>query len=95
MTPQVGEPAPDFTLPSTQGPLTLSRLAAERKVVLSFYYEDATPTCSSQMAADRIRFTCAEPPALRQIRYPSPAAASSTPSHSIHTGHPFRNTKLP
>jgi peroxiredoxin Q/BCP len=49
--PQVGEPAPDFTLPSTQGEISLHDLAAEKKVVLAFYFEDATPLCSSEVAA--------------------------------------------
>jgi peroxiredoxin len=48
--PQAGETAPDFTLPSTQGDISLQRLAAEKKVVLAFYSEDATPLCSSEVA---------------------------------------------
>jgi peroxiredoxin len=48
--PQPGEPAPDFTLPSTQGDISLRDLAAEKKVVLAFYSEDATPICSSEVA---------------------------------------------
>jgi len=50
-TPQPGEPAPDFTLPSTQGNISLRDLTAEKKVVLAFYFEDATPLCSSEVAA--------------------------------------------
>ena len=38
-----GETAPNFTLPSTTGPLTLSREWQNRKVVLAFYIEDNTP----------------------------------------------------
>ena len=41
--PENGQMAPDFTLPSTCGPLTLSQLWQERKVVLAFYVEDDTP----------------------------------------------------
>jgi peroxiredoxin len=48
--PQPGEPAPDFTLPSTQGDISLRDLTAEMKVVLAFYFEDATPLCSSEVA---------------------------------------------
>jgi peroxiredoxin Q/BCP len=48
--PQPGEPAPDFTLPSTQGNISLHDLTAEKKVVLAFYFEDATPLCSSEVA---------------------------------------------
>ena len=40
---QVGQQAPDFTLPSTVGPLTLSDVWWDRKVVLAFYIEDNTP----------------------------------------------------
>ena len=42
--PQVGEPVPDFTLPSTAGPVVLSQVWRDRKVVLAFYIEDQTPT---------------------------------------------------
>jgi len=48
--PQPGEPAPDFTLASTQGDISLHNLTAEKKVVLAFYSEDATPLCSSEVA---------------------------------------------
>lgn len=44
MTPQQGERAPDFTLPSTSGPITLSEVLKDKKVVLAFYVEDGTPT---------------------------------------------------
>ncbi len=40
---QAGEKAPDFTLPSTVGPLSLSQVWRDRKVVLAFYIEDNTP----------------------------------------------------
>ena len=40
---QVGEQAPDFTLPSTIGRITLSEVWRDRKVVLAFYIEDNTP----------------------------------------------------
>ena len=41
--PQVGEPVPDFILPSTAGTLTLSQVWRDRRVVLAFYVEDQTP----------------------------------------------------
>ena len=40
---QVGVQAPDFTLPSTVGPITLSEVWQDRKVVLPCYIEDNTP----------------------------------------------------
>lgn len=48
--PEVGDKAPDFTLPSTEGDIRLSDLAAESKVLLAFYAEDNTPLCSSQLS---------------------------------------------
>jgi peroxiredoxin Q/BCP len=38
----VGEPAPDFTLPSTQGSITLSDYQGKKPVVLAFYFKDFT-----------------------------------------------------
>jgi|DewCreStandDraft_5_1066085.scaffolds.fasta_scaffold01018_28 peroxiredoxin Q/BCP len=45
----VGDQAPDFTLPSTAGPLRLSDLWRDRRVVLAFYIEDGTPGCSQEL----------------------------------------------
>ncbi len=44
-----GDPAPDFTLPSTQGPVSLSALLGKGKVVLAFYFQDNTPLCATQV----------------------------------------------
>jgi thioredoxin-dependent peroxiredoxin len=51
--PEPGEPAPDFTLPSTSGDVRLAELTNLSKVVLAFYYEDATPTCSNELSVLR------------------------------------------
>ena len=48
--PEPGDPAPDFTLPSTVGELRLSNATDRGKVVLAFYYEDATPTCTTEVS---------------------------------------------
>jgi peroxiredoxin len=48
-TPGVGDPAPDFTLPSTKGPVTLSKLLAQGPVLLVFYPGDDTPVCTRQL----------------------------------------------
>ncbi len=46
---KVGEPAPDFTLPSVTGEkLTLSRFKGEKNVVISFVPAAWTPVCSDQ-----------------------------------------------
>ena len=49
--PDVGERAPDFTLPSTDGEVRLGDRLGEGRVLLAFYFEDATPTCSTEVAA--------------------------------------------
>jgi peroxiredoxin len=48
--PKAGDQAPDFTLPSTDGQLSLSDLVARGKVLLAFYTEDNTPLCSSELS---------------------------------------------
>ncbi len=53
-TPQVGEQAPDFELPGTDGPFHLSEHRGER-VVLLFYPGDNTPVCTKQFCSYRDR----------------------------------------
>lgn len=48
---EIGELAPDFTLLSTAGDITLSKVAAEKKVVVAFYMEDKTPGCTQMLSA--------------------------------------------
>jgi thioredoxin-dependent peroxiredoxin len=52
--PQVGEPAPDFELPGTEGPFKLSEHRGER-VVLLFYPGDNTMVCTKQFCSYRDR----------------------------------------
>ena len=49
--PDRGEQAPGFALPSTDGEVRLSERLREGRVLLAFYFEDATPTCSTEVAA--------------------------------------------
>ena len=49
--PEIGDPAPDFALPSTHGEVRLSDRLSQGRVLLAFYFEDATPTCSTEIAA--------------------------------------------
>ncbi|MDQ3810207.1 MAG: peroxiredoxin, partial [Chloroflexota bacterium] len=52
--PQVGEPAPDFSLPSTEGrDISLSDFRGQRSVVLYFYPRDDTPGCTAEACAFR------------------------------------------
>ncbi len=53
-TPQVGELAPDFELPGTDGPFKLSEHRGER-VVLLFYPGDNTMVCTKQFCSYRDR----------------------------------------
>jgi thioredoxin-dependent peroxiredoxin len=53
-TPQVGEAAPDFELPGTEGPFRLSDHRGER-VVLLFYPGDDTMVCTKQFCSYRDR----------------------------------------
>ena len=48
MYPQVGEPAPDFTLPADDGSTVKLSDLKGRKVVLYFYPADDTPGCTTQ-----------------------------------------------
>ncbi|UQN07637.1 peroxiredoxin [Deinococcus sp. QL22] len=46
----LGQPAPDFTLPSSVGdPVTLSSYRGQKHVVLVFYPLDFSPVCSMQL----------------------------------------------
>jgi len=49
--PSAGDRAPDFSLPSTNGELRLADLLREGRVLLAFYCEDGTPTCSTEIRA--------------------------------------------
>ena len=51
-TPAVGEQAPDFELPGTDGAFKLSEHRGER-VVLLFYTGDNTPVCKAQFCSYR------------------------------------------
>jgi peroxiredoxin Q/BCP len=48
-----GDAAPDFTLPGTAGQVHLADVLKTGPVIVSFYQEDNTPTCSTQLASFR------------------------------------------
>ncbi len=49
MTIAVGEKAPDFTLPSTAGKISLAGQLREGPLLLVFYPGDDTPVCTKQL----------------------------------------------
>lgn len=51
--PEVGDRAPDFTLTGTTGETRLADLLRDGPVVLLFYVEDNTPTCTQQVESFR------------------------------------------
>jgi thioredoxin-dependent peroxiredoxin len=48
-TPEVGDRAPEFSLPSSRGTVQLSTLLAKGPVLLVFYPGDDTPVCTKQL----------------------------------------------
>ena len=51
-----GSPLPDTVLQGPDGPLTLEEIRGGRPLVVAFYSEDATPTCTAQLCAFRDDF---------------------------------------
>jgi peroxiredoxin len=49
MALEIGDRAPDFTLPSTQGEITLAQQLEKGSVLLVFYPGDDTPVCTRQL----------------------------------------------
>lgn len=49
LLPTIGKPAPDFTLPSTNGePVSLRQFKGKKSVVLYFYPKDDAPGCTKE-----------------------------------------------
>lgn len=48
-----GDTAPDFTLPTDEGSVTLSNFTGKSNVVIYFYPKDDTPGCTKQACAAR------------------------------------------
>lgn len=48
---EAGQAAPDFTLETDRGQVSLAGLLRRGRVVLAFYYEDMTPTCSTELTS--------------------------------------------
>lgn len=50
IVPQPFDQAPEFTIETTEGDLSLADLLKRGKLILAFYAEDGTPTCSTQVS---------------------------------------------
>jgi peroxiredoxin Q/BCP len=54
LLPVIGKPAPDFTLPSTSGQMvSLKQFKGKKTVVLFFYPNDDTPSCTKEACGFR------------------------------------------
>lgn len=60
MTVAVGQEAPDFTLRSTQGEITLSQFRGQKAVALVFYPFSFTAVCEGELCALRDDFSVFE-----------------------------------
>ena len=57
MLPIIGKPAPDFSLPSTNGEsVSLRQFKGKKTVILYFYPKDETPGCTREACDFRDRF---------------------------------------
>jgi len=65
--PEIGDMAPDFSLPSTEGDINLSELTAGSKVLLAFYAEDNTPLCTSELSVFKEDFDLIEALSARVV----------------------------
>jgi peroxiredoxin Q/BCP len=48
---QAGSKAPDFTVQTDRGEISLADLLEKGRLVLSFHFEDSTPTCTTQVTS--------------------------------------------
>ena len=85
MALQIGDPAPDFTLPNQNGePVQLSSLRGQR-VVLYFYPKDATPGCTKEACNFRDRWDVLQQNGIQVLGISKDNAASHTKFISKHT----------
>ncbi|MEB3352277.1 MAG: thioredoxin-dependent thiol peroxidase [Cyanobacteriota bacterium] len=76
MALQIGDPAPDFSLPDQNGePVQLSSLRGQR-VVIYFYPKDDTPGCTKEACNFRDRWSAFEEHGIRVLGISKDGAAS-------------------
>ena len=67
---ELGQQAPDFTLPNHHGePITLSSFSGRKNVVLIFYPWAFTGTCTSELCEIRDRLTSFDNDEHRDVRH--------------------------
>ncbi len=78
MALQIGDPAPDFTLPDQDGnPVSLSGLKGQR-VVIYFYPKDDTPGCTKEACNFRDQWSAFEQHGIKVLGISKDGAASHT-----------------
>ena len=76
MALQIGDPAPDFTLPDQDGhPVSLSGLKGQR-VVIYFYPKDDTPGCTKEACNFRDQWSVFEQHGIKVLGISKDGAAS-------------------
>ena len=76
MALQIGDPAPDFTLPNQDGTsLTLSSLRGQR-IVIYFYPKDQTPGCTKEACNFRDRWNLFEDSQIKVLGISKDSALS-------------------
>ncbi|MFM9110446.1 MAG: thioredoxin-dependent thiol peroxidase [Prochlorococcaceae cyanobacterium] len=76
MALQIGDPAPDFSLPDQNGePVQLSSLRGQR-VVIYFYPKDDTPGCTKEACNFRDRWSAFEEHGIRVLGISKDGSAS-------------------
>ena len=95
---EVGQTAPDFTLPGIQDgekrDYTLSEFRG-RKVVLAFYPGDFTPGCTRQMCSYRDNFDELDPDRRSVARHLAAESRQATTSGSRRRGFRSRCSPTP
>jgi peroxiredoxin Q/BCP len=85
MAVQIGDLAPDFTLPSQTGEMvTLSRFRDQKAVVLYFYPKDDTPGCTAESCSFRDSYTDFQETGAEVIGISSDSPASHQQFASKH-----------
>jgi peroxiredoxin Q/BCP len=78
MALQIGDPAPDFTLPDRNGELVSLAALRGSRVVLYFYPKDDTPGCTKEACNFRDRWSTFEERGIRVLGISKDGAASHT-----------------